>query len=235
LGRRRGEIMEETMDIIQVAQHLGQALHERAIRSLRFVLWASDSEGKWCVLPLDHPGILAAQEAMLKDDMAQEGTSLGRRYFRTIEDSEGQWRHEFLCPLRQCDNWGDFDPEYHWHLPGHAYAVGYESTPNGWTPRIAGVKFTLRDVFISQRALCLNTFTEAQTALARHVQGDWGKMCPEVVKQNEINSLSQGSLASFFPADARSLYVITNDQGETSLWTVEDFLALEDMKRGTGK
>jgi len=209
-------VMEEirTMSIEEM-------LHSR----LPFLTWAGGRRHRWYILPLDHPDILAECEAFVRDDMMETGRPLGWFYVWTVEGVGGLCQHEFWRPLRPCaENPSDYarGSLYHYQLNGQSHGNCWTEAPETSTSSVAGIRFTLQEVFVTKRVMCLFKFSEVQKALAHHVQGDWDGIGIENWQENEHNLQSGGVLVSRFSGEADSLFIFTQKDGDTTIWTGQD-------------
>ena len=90
---------------------------------------------------------------------------------------------------------------------------------------MAAKKFRTGDVYITVNALAKIGFEEAYKALARHISGDWGKLCDADRKANEA-ALKDGSrlLSIYWTASDVKFYIITeSDRSYTTVLLPEDY------------
>ena len=86
-------------------------------------------------------------------------------------------------------------------------------------------KFKTGDVSITRNALARIGFDESFKALVRHVSGDWGELCDDDRKANEV-ALKDGSrLISVYWTEADvKFYIITEaDRSYTTVLLPEDY------------
>jgi len=86
-------------------------------------------------------------------------------------------------------------------------------------------KFSLGQVVITRTAIEVLNGKDVMTALARHACGDWGDLCGDDVRENEL-SLEKGfRLFSVYRAqDGTKFYIITEaDRSVTTVLLPEDY------------
>jgi hypothetical protein len=86
-------------------------------------------------------------------------------------------------------------------------------------------KFTLGHVVATPNALANLTPQDVQRALRRHAVGDWGDLCEEDRRENEL-SLLQGFrlLSAYHAANGIKFWVITEaDRSVTTVLLPEDY------------
>ena len=98
--------------------------------------------------------------------------------------------------------------------------------PRKETPsRETGPKFPLGSIVATPGALGALTHDELLAALGRHVRGEWGDLCEEDVKENEL-SLREGFrlLSVYHSLKGVKFYVITEaDRSVTTLLLPEEY------------
>lgn len=86
-------------------------------------------------------------------------------------------------------------------------------------------KFPLGQSVATPNALSRLTAPDISTALARHVAGDWGDVCPEDWHENEL-SLREGYriLSAYRSAAGEKFWIITEaDRSSTTILMPEDY------------
>ena len=86
-------------------------------------------------------------------------------------------------------------------------------------------KFPLGQTVITRNALNTLTQEDVTKALASHVSGDWGDVCPEDAKENEL-ALEKGFrlLSAYHAYDDAKFWVITEpDRSTTMVLLPEDY------------
>lgn len=87
------------------------------------------------------------------------------------------------------------------------------------------IKFKLGQVVITRGALAKLSQEDIANALRRHVSGDWGEVCKEDKKENEL-SLQQGFriLSAYRTSQGVKFWVITEaDRSATTLLLPEEY------------
>lgn len=96
-----------------------------------------------------------------------------------------------------------------------------------WMIEACKVKFRLGEVFITQGVNHAFSPEEIRRCIKRHVEGDWGNVCPEDREQNErgLDKEDPGRLMSVYPfEDGRILWVITEwDRSATTALLPEEY------------
>ena len=89
---------------------------------------------------------------------------------------------------------------------------------------IARPKFPLGQIVITANAQSILEPADVQQGLSRHARGDWGDICPEDRKLNEL-SLKDGSrLLSVYRSGANRFWIITEaDRSMTTVLMPEDY------------
>ncbi len=88
-----------------------------------------------------------------------------------------------------------------------------------------GPKFPLGQIVATPNALSQITQDDVQNALRRHVGGDWGDVCADDAKENEL-SLNEGfRLLSVYKAenDTRFWVITEADRSATTILLPEDY------------
>ena len=86
-------------------------------------------------------------------------------------------------------------------------------------------KFPLGQLVSTSNALSKLAHEDVLTALSRHVQGDWGKICEEDRQENEL-SLKKGFrlLSVYYGANGTKFWIITEaDRSVTTVLLPEDY------------
>lgn len=86
-------------------------------------------------------------------------------------------------------------------------------------------QFPLGRTVITRNALETLTHEDVLSGLARHASGDWGDLCPEDLKENEL-SLKKGFrlLSSYRSAAGVKFWIITEaDRSVTTVLLPEDY------------
>ena len=77
-------------------------------------------------------------------------------------------------------------------------------------PHVGKPKFELGQLVVSPGVLKDVSPLECGEALARHVAGDWGELCKEEWKQNELALARNGELLSrYYTEDGTAFWVFT--------------------------
>lgn len=86
-------------------------------------------------------------------------------------------------------------------------------------------KFPLGRTVITRRVLGRLTNEEVHGALARHTAGDWGDVCPEDRKENEVSLREGFRLMSVYESKTgEKFWVITEaDRSATTVLMPEDY------------
>jgi hypothetical protein len=89
---------------------------------------------------------------------------------------------------------------------------------------ISRPRFPLGQIVITANANAVLNPAEVHRALTRHAAGDWGDVCPEDAKLNEL-SLKEGSrLLSVYGTGERRFWIITEaDRSVTTVLLPEDY------------
>ena len=89
---------------------------------------------------------------------------------------------------------------------------------------IARPKFPLGQIVITANAQSILDPADIQQGLSRHARGDWGDVCPEDSKLNEL-SLKDGSrLLSVYRSGVNRFWIITEaDRSVTTVLMPEDY------------
>lgn len=89
---------------------------------------------------------------------------------------------------------------------------------------IARPKFPLGQIVITANANSLLDPADVQQGLSRHAQGDWGDVCPEDRKENEL-SLKEGfRLLSVYRSKNEPFWIITEaDRSVTTVLLPSDY------------
>jgi hypothetical protein len=85
--------------------------------------------------------------------------------------------------------------------------------------------FDLGETLITAHARDVLLSSEVQTALARHASGDWGEVCEEDRKQNDLALSQELRLFSVYCArDGTKFWIITeSDRSVTTILLPEDY------------
>ena len=86
-------------------------------------------------------------------------------------------------------------------------------------------KFQLGRTVITRNALERLTNNDVQTAVARHGAGDWGEVCPQDRRENELSLREGFRLLSVYQSKAgEKFWVITEaDRSVTTILLPEDY------------
>ncbi len=89
---------------------------------------------------------------------------------------------------------------------------------------IARPKFPLGQIVITANARSILDPADVQQGLSRHARGDWGEVCPEDRKENEL-SLKEGfRLLSAYRSGELRFWIITEaDRSVTTVLLPEDY------------
>ncbi len=89
---------------------------------------------------------------------------------------------------------------------------------------IARPKFPLGQIVITANAQATLDPADVQQGLSRHARGDWGDVCPEDRKENEL-SLKEGfRLLSVYGTGERRFWIITEaDRSVTTVLLPQDY------------
>jgi hypothetical protein len=89
---------------------------------------------------------------------------------------------------------------------------------------IARPKFPLGQIVITANAQAQLDPPDVQQGLSRHAAGDWGDVCPEDRKENEL-SLKEGfRLMSVYRSGDKRFWIITEaDRSVTTVMMPEDY------------
>ncbi len=87
-------------------------------------------------------------------------------------------------------------------------------------------KFSPGQIVITTNALHALSNEDVQTALARHLQGDWGDCDPEDAEENELSLKEEFRLFSVYHTteENRKFWIITEqDRSATTVLLPEDY------------
>ena len=90
---------------------------------------------------------------------------------------------------------------------------------------IANSKFPLGQIVITRNALDTLNPEDMSKALTRHASGDWGDLCEDDRRENEL-SLKEGYrlLSAYHAADGTKFWIITEaDRSVTTVLLPEDY------------
>ena len=99
------------------------------------------------------------------------------------------------------------------------------STPPTF-PRIliANPKFPLGEVVITANAIGQLDSLAVSAALGRHASGDWGEVCPEDAKENELSLVEGFRLLSVYRSGDVKFWIITEaDRSITTVLLPDDY------------
>lgn len=89
---------------------------------------------------------------------------------------------------------------------------------------VAKAKFALGQVVITTNAAGLLDTAAVHEALRRHVQGDWGDICPEDATLNDLALKSGDRVMSVYGNGPRRFWVITEaDRSVTTVLMPSDY------------
>ena len=86
-------------------------------------------------------------------------------------------------------------------------------------------RFNLGQIVATPNALSRLTHEDVLRALARHVAGDWGDVCPEDWKENELSLRERFRLLSVYRSSSgEKFWIITEaDRSATTVLMPEDY------------
>jgi hypothetical protein len=89
---------------------------------------------------------------------------------------------------------------------------------------IARPKFPLGQIVITANAQTILDPADVQQGLSRHARGDWGDICSEDRKLNELSLKERSRLLSVYQSGANRFWIITEaDRSVTTVLMPEDY------------
>lgn len=92
-------------------------------------------------------------------------------------------------------------------------------------PQRTGARFSLGSIVATPGALATLTHEEILAALGRHVRGDWGELCEEDAKENEL-SVREGFrlLSAYRSLSGVKFWIITEaDRSVTTILLPDEY------------
>lgn len=88
-----------------------------------------------------------------------------------------------------------------------------------------GPRFELGRVLVTAAAEAVLAPDDVRAALRRHSRGDWGELCADDMKENELSLRDGGRLVSVYQdRHATRFYIITeHDRSVTTILLPEDY------------
>lgn len=88
-----------------------------------------------------------------------------------------------------------------------------------------GPRFDLGRVVITAAAEAVLVPDDVRVALRQHSRGDWGELCADDIKENELSLSQGGRLVSVYrDRNATKFYIITEpDRSATTILLPEDY------------